>query len=94
MRHSRQTWRQFRQVERQYRHFTAMVDKLGIAPIEAARFEGGRGLAVAQRTCLDCRHEDLCERWLDAAIVLKNPPPFCPNARFLAACRKASVTPL
>jgi len=85
MREPTQTWCRFQQVQRQAEHLGEVMDRLNVDALTAARLENGEAFARAQRTCLECRFERHCRRWLDAAIVMEGPPTFCPNAAFFAA---------
>jgi hypothetical protein len=69
----------------------AMMARLRVDPVDAARIRGGSALGSAWRRCLTCRKGKECTAWLEApASSYPQAPPFCPNADFLA---EAGVQP-
>jgi Family of unknown function (DUF6455) len=78
-------------IQDKVRQMAAMQERVGVDPADAARIRGGAALAAAWRRCLACRNGKDCATWLKApASANQQPPPFCPNAAFLA---EASARP-
>lgn len=84
-------WPMFRRVLQQAQRLDDVMARLGIEPCLAARQEMGAAFARARTTCLFCPFMEDCERWLArAGAGAAEPPGFCPNAAFFAACRSRS----
>jgi hypothetical protein len=65
----------------------AMMERLGVDAALSARNE--RAFAAAGRRCLWCAESARCELWLSQDEgPSATAPSFCPNAAFLAACRR------
>ena len=79
------------QTDRVWRHFEqmdAVMRRLDVDVIAAARTGRGTALAQARNVCLSCQSYRRCRRWLDGTIAPAAPAAFCPNAAFFAAhCR-------
>lgn len=85
-------WPMRLKVERQARLMNAMMDRLGVEPIDAARAAGGTGLAAASRRCVMCSADAACARWLEstASGTAAAVPPFCPNGSFFESVRSTA----
>lgn len=70
-----------------------VMDLLALDLLDAARKDGGEGLARARDTCLGCGASRLCRAWVAASIAMEEPPVFCPNAAFFGSCRKRQDRP-
>src|SRR5262245_47897231 len=66
----------------------AMMERVDADPVDGSRVRGGAALSAAWRSCLACGNGEACAAWLKApAAANQQPPPFCPNATFLAESR-------
>jgi Family of unknown function (DUF6455) len=76
-------WPLTQRVGRRHARIDQVMHAARIDPAAAARKDGGRALAEARTTCLDCRHSRACQDLLDAGGGVPLPANFCSNARFL-----------
>lgn len=86
-------WPMFRRVLRQAQRMDDMMQRLDVDPALAARRDQGMAFARARTVCLFCPAAAQCERWLAEATGTPEPPGFCPNAAFFAACRRRVPLP-
>jgi hypothetical protein len=88
MHRSAQSWYRFRRVVSRASRLDEMMGRLGVDKLAAIRKERGSNFKIAVERCINCRYGPQCGRWLDASIVLSEPPPFCANAHFLEEFRR------
>jgi len=70
-------------LERQSHLMSVMMDRLGVDQELAGQEHLGLSLARAVRSCLFCRHSDVCEAWLSHCEDKPEAgPEFCGNRRF------------
>lgn len=73
----------YRRVDRQSRLMADMMERLGLAPADAARIDLGIPLRMACQICVYCRQGEACQAWLATCHhTAAEPPDFCPNAKF------------
>ncbi len=77
------TWAMRRRAAYRQPLLTALMERRGLDPADAARRSRGVALATAARRCLLCEHAVECGRWIETARDDAVAPPFCPNADFL-----------
>lgn len=87
------TWPIFRHVEERAQRMTDMMDRLDVDIIAAARLHHGNAFANARTTCLLCRAERDCDRWLHGDEQGRRPEEFCGNFAFFARCGRPSRRP-
>jgi Family of unknown function (DUF6455) len=74
-------------IQNKARLMGAMMARVGVDPVEAARIRGGTALAAAGRRCMACQNGEDCAAWLESAPSHAEPPAFCPNAAVFAEAR-------
>jgi hypothetical protein len=67
-----------------------MMDRVGVAPAEAACVDGGLAWLEARTKCIFCRHVGECYSWLEGSDTRTTPADFCPNTEFLDSCAEHS----
>ena len=68
--------------ERHARNMGQMAQRLGFGRAAASPHQLGEVLAAAARTCLWCKHGEICSEWLaDNPGPISAAPSFCPNAK-------------
>src|SRR5687768_6541554 len=78
-------------IQNKARLMGAVLERLRIDPVDAARIRGGSAVAAAWRKCLACRHAKECATWLEPpASISPQAPRFCPNVAFFT---ESSVRP-
>ena len=67
-----------------------MMERVGVAPVEAACVDGGLAWLEARTKCIFCRHVGECCSWLEGYDTRATPADFCPNTEFLDSCAEHS----
>jgi hypothetical protein len=77
---------------RRLSNMSAMMERLGIDPVDIALYNHGQSLAVTIRACQFCRHGEACSEWLEReAATLQQAPAYCPNAEIFAQLKKQTM---
>ena len=69
-----------------------MMERVGVAPVEAACVDGGLAWLEAGTKCIFCRHVGTCCSWLEGSDTRTVPSEFCPNTEFFDSCAEHSST--
>jgi len=67
-----------------------MMERVGLAPVEAACVDGGLAWLEARTKCIFCRHVGECCSWLEGYNTRTTPADFCPNISFFESCTEHS----
>jgi hypothetical protein len=79
-------WHEYREIERHWRLFGAMITRLDIRPVDLARHDGGRTFRESVDKCVRCQHAAACEAWLGSSDTAKPPPAFCQLSSLIGSC--------
>ena len=69
-----------------------MMERVGVAPVEAVRVDGGLAWLEARTKCIFCRHVETCCNWLEGSDTSTTPEDFCPISKFFESCAEHSST--
>ena len=67
-----------------------MMERVGVAPGEAACVDGGLAWLEARTKCIFCRQVGECCGWLEGHDIRATPADFCPNSAFFESCTERS----
>jgi hypothetical protein len=69
-----------------------MMERVGVAPVEAVRVDGGLAWLEARTKCIFCRHAGECRSWLEEAKTPSATAVFCANSKFFDSWAEQSAT--